>query len=95
MKTKEPAGATSTHSPQLDRKLAAQDIEELILFSVSVQRWAEFRCGRVPPDTPDPSRLPAFCQDLGDVRLLSDWPREAGAAAGEHDEPLGVVRYDR
>jgi ABC transporter substrate binding protein len=53
---------------KLDRELAAQDIEELIFFSVDVQRWAEIRSAWAKADR---SRAPT---PLSGRHLLSAEP---------------------
>jgi hypothetical protein len=80
---------------ELERKLAVQDIEEFVLFDVDVQGRTEFRCCRVTPRAQHAVRLLACREDLRNVRLVPDRPREPGSTVGTHDEPLRSLHRDR
>ncbi len=95
MKTNDPAGVRCDTVAELEVKLPAQDVEELILRAVDVQGRSTPKDARVPPHPKRAARLLTCGEDLGGVRLSPDRPREAGCLVGEHDKPLFLVCHNR
>src|SRR5262249_188634 len=73
---------------ELEVELSAQNIKELILGSVDLQRRPPRYSARVPPH---PERTPCLLagrKHLCGVCLAPDGTQEAGSSIGKHDESL-------
>src|SRR5262249_15844814 len=90
-KDKRPSRGALDTVAELEVKLPVQDVEELILRTVDVQGWPTLQDFRVPPYSKRATRFLAWGENLGDVRLLPDRPREAGSLVGEHDKSFFLV----
>src|SRR5262245_18847249 len=88
---KRPRGGALDAVAELEVKLPAQDVKELILRAVDVQGWSTLQDFCVPPYPKRATRLLACGENLGDVLLIPDRPREAGSLVGEHDKSLFLV----
>src|SRR4029453_9608421 len=88
-------GAGDAAVAELEVKLPAQDVEELIFRAVDVQGRSTPQHARVPPHPKRAARLLMCGEDLGGVRFTPERPREAGSLVGEHDKPLFLMCHNR
>src|SRR2546430_1473533 len=93
-KDKRSGGGVLDAVAELEVKLPAQDVKELILRKVDVQGWSTLQDFRVPPHPKRATCLLACGENLGDVLLTSNRPREAGGLVGEHDKSLFLVCHN-
>src|SRR5262249_2998531 len=90
-KDKRPGRGVLDTVAELEVKLPAQDVEELILRAVDVQGWSTLQNVRVPPHSKRTTRLLVRGEKLGVVLVAPGRPREAGSLVWEHDKSLFLV----